>query len=114
MGKCGHKVACKYDNNVLCVRLDRSKDCIRYTDDSGERRSYCKLLPSQERQRLINEKYPLCPHDKLICKKVLTGDDPPCIIYDIRGRLQSVCKRFIAPNGFSIPKQLSPEDISET
>lgn len=55
MGKFGHKVACKYDGSVLCVRLDGGRECVQYIDDYSCRRSYCKLLPESERKRLKNE-----------------------------------------------------------
>lgn len=115
MGKFGRKVACKYDRQVLCIRLDGGQDCIRHMDNYGERRSYCKLLPESERKRFMDEKYKRCQYDNLPCKKTRNADDfPPCITYDINGRLKSVCKRFVAPAGFSDPKQLSSEDMKES
>ena len=114
MGKFGRKVACKYNEHVLCIRLDGGQDCIRYMDNYGERRSYCKLLSKLERQRLMDEKYKRCQYDNLPCKKSLNTDGTPCISYDVNGRLESVCKRFIVPKGFSIPNQLFPEDMKES
>ena len=47
-----------------------------------------------------------CPYDKLLCKRVDCFDGfPACWTYDVKGRLRFVCKRFVAPAGFSIPKQ---------
>ena len=38
---------------------------------------------------------------------------PACFFYGVNGRLKFVCRRFVAPAGFSVPKQLSPEDMRE-
>ena len=54
-----------------------------------------------------------CPHDKLLCKRVGYDGFPSCFTWDVNGRLRFVCKRFVAPAGFSLPKQLSPEEMKE-
>ena len=55
-----------------------------------------------------------CPYDKLPCKRVdyLSGD-PACFIWDVNGRLRFTCRRFVAPVGFKVPKQLSPDDMKD-
>jgi hypothetical protein len=107
VGKFGHKVACKYSQSILCARLDNGKDCVRYIDNYGNRRSYCKLLPESERKRLMDERSERCEFDNLPCKK-----SHGCFSYNESGRLISVCKRFITPEGFSVPKQL-PQDAKD-
>ncbi len=56
MVKFGCKVACKYDRHVLCVRFEYGRACVRFLDDNGERRIYCKLLPEYERKRFMKMK----------------------------------------------------------
>jgi hypothetical protein len=51
-----------------------------------------------------------CPYDKLLCKRVGYDGFPACFTYDVNGRLKFVCKRFVAPAGFVVPKQLSSEN----
>ena len=55
-----------------------------------------------------------CPYDKLSCKRFDSVlDAGACFTYNVNGRLRFVCKRFVASAGYSIPKQLSPEDMAE-
>jgi len=54
-----------------------------------------------------------CPHDKLRCKRVDWDGFPACFIYNMNGRLRFVCRRFVVPDGFTLPKQLSPEQIKD-
>ena len=58
-----------------------------------------------------------CPYDKLPCKRIsYSSDMPSCLFYGVTGRLKFVCRRYVAPIDFTVPKQLSPElmkDISE-
>lgn len=52
-----------------------------------------------------------CPYDKLPCKRFdYDLGAGACFTYDVTGRLKFVCRRFVAPAGFLIPKQLSPEE----
>ena len=56
-----------------------------------------------------------CSHDGELCHRVDYHDGVPCcLFYDVNGRLRFVCKRFVAPEGYVIPKQLSPEDMSNS
>lgn len=53
-----------------------------------------------------------CPHDKLPCSRF--DDDlgaGACFVYRVDGRLRGVCRRFVAPAGFVVPKQLFPEEM---
>jgi hypothetical protein len=55
-----------------------------------------------------------CPYDKKRCKRVRYDcDDPACFVWDVKGRLRFVCRRFRAPKGFSVPKQLSSESMKD-
>jgi hypothetical protein len=54
-----------------------------------------------------------CPHDKLRCKRVGYDDIPSCFVFDVKGHLRFVCKRFVAPAGFSLRKQLSLETLEK-
>lgn len=52
-----------------------------------------------------------CPYDKLHCKRFdYLLNAGACFTYDVKGRLRFICKRFVAPAGFVVPKQLSSED----
>lgn len=54
----------------------------------------------------------ICCCDKLPCNRFnseLDGGD--CVHFDAKGRLTFLCKRYISPFGFSVPKQLSPEEL---
>jgi len=52
-----------------------------------------------------------CPYDKSRCKRFTYDGFPACFVYDVNGRLRFVCRRFVTPAGFSVPKQLSPEHM---
>ena len=55
-----------------------------------------------------------CPYDKLPCKRISYDSNmPACFFYGVNGRLKFVCRRFVALAGFSLPKQLSPEEMKE-
>jgi hypothetical protein len=53
----------------------------------------------------------LCPCDRKRCKRFGYDGFPACFVYDVNGVLRFVGRRFVAPKGFSVPKQLSPKDI---
>jgi hypothetical protein len=53
-----------------------------------------------------------CPYDKLPCRRFdYYLEFGACFVWDVNGRLRFVCKRFVAPVGFSVPKQLTPEEV---
>jgi hypothetical protein len=55
-----------------------------------------------------------CPYDKLPCKRFSYElGAGACFSYNVEGRLKFTCKRFVARAGFSIPKQLSAEEMKK-
>ena len=56
----------------------------------------------------------LCPHDELPCKRVGYDGHPECWTYNTNGHLMFVCKRFVAPAGFSLRKQLPLGTLEKT
>ena len=65
-------------------------------------------------KNLLSKSGCCCPYDKLPCKRfdyVLGAG--ACFFYNVGGHLKFTCKRFVAPVGFSLPKQLSPEQMKE-
>jgi hypothetical protein len=86
----------QYDVDVEVVASDKSVR-VHSKQDSLSDFGYC------------------CPYDKLSCKRYdYVLDNGACFTYDRNGRLRFVCKRFVAPAGFLLPKQLSSEQIKNS
>ena len=72
----------------------------------------------EKKRIIVDSKEPLskfgycCPHDKLPCKRFdYELGAGACFFYNVEGRLKFTCKRFVAPAGYSLPKQMSPEEM---
>lgn len=54
----------------------------------------------------------ICSSDKLPCNRFSfelgVGD---CIRFDVKGCRMFLCVRYVAPVGFSVPKQLTAEEL---
>jgi hypothetical protein len=91
------------------------RDLVKSKQNDVEVVASDKSVIAQYKQNSLSDFGYRCPYDKLPCKRYdRVLDNGACFTYDRNGRLRFVCKRFVAPVGFVVPKQLSSEQMKDS